>query len=949
MNNAVYIPSLDAKDIYVSNNYIVKNDIGYNLKNSNGTYNLKKFVNTLDYSLDLIKLKEVYYKTYRNHKFAFTAGRHQYSTHVINVTFKYSNKEFNQIRKNIYIRFGYSYKDVVFIDGACIKDGKLIAIQTDTPIKNPIDLELLENNFKFENNQYKVHYIKTLNTRFELREELYKNGFICDGIKYVRMKRSSGSARVGKCLFINEKLYKAFHKWESWGLKIKEGQEIDLAAFESYISLPTSSIIDTIEIQPKNILVIDDYESVFTDDCIATSVKNNQLHTEVTEATIKNSIWDGQSLIDKSLMGSYDKHGMILLRNGFFKSCCFNCNIQQWFKDNNITSVEQLNGFTLAENIEDVLLITTPNSIKYLKFGSLEQWLDVISPMFGVVKHDKKTHFFEGKLVQTHYQLLNTLQLSYDETKALLKPSFDFLDMATDDSAVLRYFVKYPITDALCGLPIQSKNDIVFKLMGINDRFYSTSYYSSFKSDLFKSFKSNIKRGHILVNGNYSTLLGNPMEMLSQTLTNFNGVSQLGIGNIHSTRFGYNKEILGSRSPHVCASNVLVVNNVADGNIDKYFNLTDEIVCINSIGENILQRLNGADFDSDTVLLTDNEILLKAAKRNYDIFKVPTCMVEAKKTKRYYTAEQQADLDIKTSVNKIGEIINFSQILNTLYWDNLHKGQTHEENLDLFLDIAQLSVMSGIEIDKAKKEFVIDNTQELNKLREKYADILNMDSGKTALPYFFAHISRLKGYYNPEKKDYIKHHTTMDYVQTICNGYHKKYESRKSDKPFVYILNKDKYRVRDINQEQLHSIILAISDYYKIKQSMFMDGRGDEPIDALEKMILPQQKCLDLVSKNKIGYSTMYTLLSLLDVPQYSHLKNTMIEILFKCPNSDFYSVIKESTEDMEIVYQVDDNPDFYIFGVGFKKCQKNADFHGDFLKTLDFTGFLDPKVEEKG
>lgn len=936
MNNAVYIPSLDAKDIYVSNNYVIKNDIGYNLKNSNGTYNLKKFVNTLDFSLDLIKLKDVYYKTYRNHKFSFTAGKHQYSTQVINVTFKYSNKEFNQIRKNIYIRFGYSYKDVVFIDGACIKDGKLIAIQTDTPVKNPISPELLENNFRFEDNQYKVHYIKTLNTRFELREELYKNGFICDGIKYVRMKRSSGSARVGKCLFINEKLYKAFHKWETWGLTIKEGQEIDLAAFESYISLPTSSIIDTIEIQPKNILVIDDYESVFTDECITTSVKDNQLYTEVTTATIKNSIWDGQSLIDKSLMGEYDKYGMILLRNGFFKSCCFNCNIQQWFKDNNISSVEQLNGFTLAENIEDILLITTPNSIKYLKFGTLEQWLNVISPIFGVVKHDKKTHFFEGKLVQTHYQLLNTLQLSYDETKELLQPSFDFLDMATNDSAILRYFIKYPVQQKMHNVAVQSKNDIVFRLMGINDRFYSTSYYSTFKSDLFKSFKSEIKKGHVLVNGNYSTLLGNPMEMLSHVISKFDGVSQLGIGNIHSTRFEYNKEILGSRSPHVCASNILISNNVADENIDKYFNLTEEIVCINSIGENILQRLNGADFDSDTVLLTDNKILLNAAKRNYNVFKVPTCMVEAKKTKRYYTAEQQADLDIKTSINKIGEIINFSQVLNTLYWDNLHKGQTHEENLDLFLDIAQLSVMSGIEIDKAKKEFVIDNTKELNKLREKYSNVLSSDCGKNILPYFFAHISRSKGYYNPTKKDYTKHHTTMDYVQTIANGYHKKYESRKSDRPFVYLLNRTKYRTRDINQQQLNDIIKALSDYYKLKQFIYV-GREDSEEISYDSLDLYHQRCIDILEKNKIGYSTMYTLLSLIDVPQYSYLRNTIIEILFKCSTNNFFSIIKESAEDLEIVYQVDKNttPDFYLFDIGFKKCKKYDDFHDDFLKTL--------------
>jgi hypothetical protein len=40
---------------------------------------------------------------------------------------------------------------------------------------------------------------------------------------------------------------------------------------------------------------------------------------------------------------------------------------------------------------------------------------------------------------------------------------------------------------------------------------------------------------------------------------------------------------------------VLLATNVEDKQIDKYFNFTTEIVAINSIGENILQRLSGAD------------------------------------------------------------------------------------------------------------------------------------------------------------------------------------------------------------------------------------------------------------------------------------------------------------------------------------------------------------------
>lgn len=138
--------------------------------------------------------------------------------------------------------------------------------------------------------------------------------------------------------------------------------------------------MDTLEVRPENFLVIDDFESTFTDDVIATRVREDgHLVSGPEHVEITNSIWDGQSLMDKSLFGpKYEQYGMLLLRNRFFKSCCFNANIQQFLADHGITKIEQLNGFTLAKSIEDIKLITTPSSIKYLKFGRLREWLSVL-------------------------------------------------------------------------------------------------------------------------------------------------------------------------------------------------------------------------------------------------------------------------------------------------------------------------------------------------------------------------------------------------------------------------------------------------------------------------------------------------------------------------------------------------------------------------------------------
>ena len=939
-NKGIYIPSIDAKDIYLSAHYIDDNPDGYNLKLKDGQYNLRKFINSLDYSLDLIELLDIYYKKYRRNDFYFKVKKHKYTVNVINLTFKYSVKEWNQMNRNTFVKFGYDYRNLTFED--CIaknKDGEIVGIQIGDKVFSPIselpscfcveDVEIKDKKDKTKVKEIQKQYKKakepkTLKTNAELRKELYKNGFVCNGVKYCRMKRSSGSARVGKCLFINEPLFKPILKFSSGGIELKDGQEVDLAAYESYISLPSSSIIDTLPISAENILLIDDYESVFREDAIETHNENGWLTTSEKNCEISNSIWDGQSLIDVSLMGDYACYGMVLLRNLMFKSCCFNCNIQQWFKDNNITDVSQLNGRTKATKIEDVKLITTPNSIKYLKFDTYENWLDNLYPRFGVVKHDKKTHFFGGRLVQTHYQLINTLQLSKDEVREFLQESLDFAQLLRDNPAVVRHYIKYPDIDELEPMqkPMLDKNDVVYNLMCINDNFTKTKYYQEFLIDLLRSYYKNLKNGHVYVNGNYSTLLGNPIEMLQQSIGVFKGESQIGVGNIHNIRFDYDQTLLGSRSPHVTMGNVWLANNKENKLIDCYFNLTEEIVCINSIGENVLQRLSGADFDSDTVLLTDNQILIRAAKRNYHVFKTPTSFVTAKKVKRYYTPEEQADLDIKTSVNKIGEIINLSQELNSLLWDKMYHGASYDDIKTLYYDICQLDIMSGIEIDKAKKEFDIDNSKELDKMREKYKEELSDEYNKKKIPHFFSHIARQKGYYNPEKKNYCKYHTSMDYLQTIVNGFKIKNPYKKDWLPFVSILDNSLFRTSGVNQNQIDKICATLRKYISDRKNIF--GSDLDKDDKFSKSQLLYENLVSDIESEVIGFSTLFRLLGSLEDKENSQIKNTLLQVLYLCGNDSFNKAIINSSTKIEQLEVGGD--DMKLFNIGYKITKKCVD-----------------------
>ena len=914
------ILSIEAKDLYNSNNLKYDNPTGYAIRKDDKSINTKLFINTLDYSLDLIKLREIYEKVFRRHDFTFSNGRHDYTQHIINVKFKYAQKEYNKVGNGKYIRNGYQWRDIQLQDHICIQDDVLIAIETNTLVDKPCESKYLGQYFEFVDGVYKSNdKFDTIKTKSELREYLYENGFICDGIKYIRWKRSSGSSRVGKCLFINEALYKRMHKWETCGLSLKEGCEIDLAALEAYISLTSSSIIDTLELKPENFLVVDDYESTFTDTVVGVQFENGQLIAKEQDFQITNSIFDGETLLDESCFPEqYKQYSMLLLRQRMFKSACFKTKIQKWFADNNITEISQLNGFTIAKNISDIKVITTPSSIKYVKFGTLQKWFDILEPTFGIVKHEKPTHYFDGRKVSCHYQLLNTLQLSEKEVNDLLEPSLDYITKVRSDPAVLRYHINYPYEE-MDITPLNSKNEIIFKLLGMNANFAKTQLYYDFRNDLVKSLIRELKKGHILVNGNYSTLLGNGYEMLQQSIGTFEGKSIIGKGNIHSKRFEYNKIILGSRSPHVCSGNVLLVNNVASDEIDKYFDLSNEVVYVNAIEENIQQRLNGCDYDSDSILLTDNQMFIKAAQKNYDKFKVPTCFVSAKKIKRYYTNEQKADLDVKTSVNKIGEDINLSQQLNSLFWQHIHNGETFEDNAELYYDICKLAVLSGIEIDKAKKEYEVDVCKELNQIKEKYkiTKLVKDKNGETTekvvKPMFFKMITIENGYDISERHLYKYFDTPMDYLQKRLSKFQFRLgrEQKQDILPFssivkkVIIPNDNGYYYR-----QMKRIIDIVRDTNKELRNLYKDyeektKEEKEEVKSIASEI--KQTCVEYVNDISMHNATMYLLLTALDKKENRDVKRRIFLTLFGTPNKTFFTMISDNQGIINELYECSD------------------------------------------
>ena len=709
MKQGYRIISIEAADIYrqEQENGV---SIGYKMPESKSDAYFRLFKIYLDNSLDLVELEKAYKRVCRK-KFSFQDKRgNEYTLAVINV------------------KFNYTYKP---------ENGKPIKIK-------------------------------------DLRAHFYENGFYLDSVHYVRYKRSAGSSREGKCLFIDERLYKAMDKWSSCGLKA----QTDLASWESYKALSLSSIKGTVDIPLDGILFVPDYKSVFTEEVISVELKDGKLVAEQKQTEISNDIWDGESLLDESVFenGYADKH-MLLLRNKFFKSCAFRTKLQKWIKDKKITLEDLKNrGFvTLASDISQIVMVTTPNSLKYLKFvgglteKNIRKWIESADNTFGVVKWDKGTRFFHGDMVQSSYQLLNTLGLDKAQAEELLKPSFDYISLIRNDAE----FMRYHFTDAYARekygeekkVPdgLAERAEVIFRLLMSYTTFDSTALYANFRDDVVSGLKGNLRRGHILLNGTNATLFGNGPELLKY-IAGEEVTSELKKGQIYSKRFVNGAKLLCARSPHITMGNLYCVENNLDGGIWDYFDLGNNIVCVNAIGENVQQRLNGCDYDSDTMLVTDDKLLVETAEKYKDFFKVPVCEIETAGK----TDQTLAELDHDTSENKIGEIVNLSQKLNSIIWSEIHHGAPVGKILEIYNDVCKLAVLSGLEIDKAKRSYDNVNVgKELSALRKKY---------NRPAPMFFKEIDE-----RDKENEYEFYDTAMDYIYQAV----KKFNFQKGKKKRV--------------------------------------------------------------------------------------------------------------------------------------------------------------------
>ena len=504
-------------------------------------------------------------------------------------------------------------------------------------------------------------------SREDLRIEYYVNGVEIyypgkeKPIEYRFLYRSPGKAKNGSCLFIRKKFYDEARKFLRMGKAKFDGEENKIVELGAYQSLVTSNIVGKIKINPENILVINDVDVFFERNVVSVwkLIKKKKLHQEVAkkkfECGQKNTLWDGQSLIDCSVFNKsrffHPKkeklNGFILLRNHFFKSAAFPADLKQFFKDWCNENGKDYETFAVKDYwgqkklVKNIELITTENSLKFKKFGfdlkDFNYWCKQVNKLeneFGIVKTAHKSKLYP--YTNMSYQMVNALKYDEKRLKKVTKCSKKFIKDLYDNNESVNEnkFIKFLENKA------SSNNDyeVLVALCKHNPKFMFSSYFrGNRRKHIISDFKiDELKTGRILQNAENLVIAGNPYGMLLATVERKWNVEKNEFEwsphdemfevqdnneaiQCYTKRFSDNKELAEFRSPFNSRSNIgYMINKYPNEKITKYFPLfSEQIIAVNCIGTDFCVRNNGSDFDSDTILTLDQTEIVSMAKEYY--------------------------------------------------------------------------------------------------------------------------------------------------------------------------------------------------------------------------------------------------------------------------------------------------------------------------------------------
>lgn len=502
-------------------------------------------------------------------------------------------------------------------------------------------------------------------------------------VTYVRLLGTAGSIKKSTIMFINEdkhdEVMRRINNGRYLGPKdeepVKKHNEVELnykfipAKLSAYFALQCSASItvgsftDPERPWPR-IIVVNDAEVKFTDRVRIVENSGNKENpiwptvSEPKDVEIETDVSDGMGFISpemssiwaKSLNEGDEPLSGYNTRCAFVKGMVFTVPFVQ-FAEEIAHTYMITDAWGDQRDIRNADVILTTSMLKlWDSYDGFEDYYENCKKNdydFCIAKSSPREL---RNIHTTNYQYIQDYRLSDAQIDDLVAPTATKIKecLGLDWKKLILY---------MCGTGLDEKNvlrsDPMCKAIMANPELIKDPYVRSKVSRMIQKRINSAKIGVLDVAGDYA-ILGNDPYSLLQHIFGMEITGLMKAGECYH-KYWTDKnvnEIVLFRAPMTSHENVQKLKVVASDEMQKWYRHIKTCCLINS-WDTTAMRLNGADYDSDTVFSTNNEVLLNAFE-----YKDTLMCVQSKMPKKVPTDNDFIESDINGFGDSIGSVTN---------------------------------------------------------------------------------------------------------------------------------------------------------------------------------------------------------------------------------------------------------------------------------------------------
>lgn len=494
-------------------------------------------------------------------------------------------------------------------------------------------------------------------------------------VTYVRLLGTAGSIKKSTIMFINENRHDEIMRRINNGryLGPKEGESVKThngielgykfipAKLSAYFALQCSA---SISVPWPRIIVVNDAEVKFKDVVRIVTDSGNEENpiwptvSEPQEVEIEADVSDGMGFISPEMSAKWAKSlnegdeplSGYNTRCAFVKGMVFTVPFVQ-FAEEVAHTYMITDAWGDKRDIRDADVILTTSMLKlWDSYDGFEDYYENCMKNeydFCIAKSSPR----ELRNVHTtNYQYLQDFTFTDEQINDLVSPTVTKIKecLGLDWKKLILY---------MCGAGLDEKNvlsmDPMCKSIMANPELIKDPYVRSKVSRMIQKRINSAKIGVLDVAGDYA-ILGNDPYSLLQHIFGMEITGLMKAGECYH-KYWTDKnvdEIVLFRAPMTSHENVQKLKVVASDEMKKWYGYIKTCCLINS-WDTTAMRLNGADYDSDTVFSTNNEVLLNTFE-----YKDTLMCIQSKMPKKIPTEDDFIISDINGFGDSIGSVTN---------------------------------------------------------------------------------------------------------------------------------------------------------------------------------------------------------------------------------------------------------------------------------------------------